>query len=59
MLQQNRMERVKEQIQRQEIRAREAKEKGMNTAYRNCISEIAVLKSKLQKLRTDPNRKYI
>lgn len=57
-MQANKLDRIVQEIKRKEILAANAREKGMYTTFSNYKAEVAFLKSKLQKLRTDPNRLY-
>jgi len=54
----NRVDKLEQEIRRKEILAVDARNKGMYTTFSNYKAEVAFLKSKLQKLRTDPNRLY-
>jgi len=52
----NRIDRLEQEIYRKENLARKARRQGMMTTYGNYLSEVAWLKDKLQRLRTDPSR---
>lgn len=52
----NRIDRLEQEIYRKETLARKARRQGMMTTYGNYLSEVAWLKDKLLRLRTDPNR---
>ena len=51
----NRAKRIEQEIKRKQSLAMTAKKKGMHTTYGNYMSEIIVLKGRLQKLRTNPS----
>ena len=50
------IDRLEQEIKRKEMLARTAKNRGMLTTFGNYKTDIAVLKSRLEKLRTAPGR---
>ena len=53
---QNKVSELEQEIVRKEKLALDAKEKGMHTTYGNYLTDISVLKNKLNKLHTNPKQ---
>jgi hypothetical protein len=47
---------VEDEIRKMQVKAKEAKLKGMHATYSNYMLDISILKGQLQKLRTHPHR---
>ncbi|MCP4137525.1 MAG: hypothetical protein GY754_41545 [bacterium] len=56
MEQRSRIQRLQEEIRRKEKRAMDAKDKGMNSTYRNYLMDLAILRTQMQKLLTNSSR---
>jgi hypothetical protein len=50
------LSRVEDEIRKMELKAKNAKKKGMHATYSNYMLDISILKGQLQKLRTHPHR---
>ena len=51
-----RLSKVEDEIRKMEVKAKNAKQKGMHATYSNYMLDISILKGQLQKLRTHPHR---
>jgi hypothetical protein len=52
----DKIHRIEQEIVRKERLARDAKDKGMHTTYSNYLMDVAVLKTRLNRLSTGPLR---
>ncbi len=50
------LSKVEDELRKMQVKAKEAKSKGMHATYSNYMLDISILKGQLQKLRTHPHR---